>query len=487
MNSFVHRMRSVGNNNESETNLAGDEMTSHVTNRFYPAERIVVREFGVQTDDDLLNQIIPSVRRRALNSDSSGSTRSQESSGKTSRSQDGCNRGRHRKSSKSSSASKNSYHSSTGGLEYAFPTASSALSTPKHRYDSSHHDMHYSNSTDKLLSAADHRLEQHNRAFSPHHLGLGDKSPLLGSGEHSPLLSGDERFACDSTSEETLSEHETEDQLDDIEDLLTGAGSQADSFESSHLDILSPEGGFPEFPDYGPPASHVRRTQFHDSRDTTLTSVETATTDVDHVISYLDDEEEHEWGRTMDTYRAHKRPQDTPTYHPHSHGHRGATEPGYFRPSNNTDHGMRKESRHYGPHSHGDTVNRSATCTNESDHYYVNRMGQSNSPLRFVTNHVRSSSPRRHPLNIPQIYVNCVSPSLSEGDHASPVRTNRMEDRRHSGESSSSDRTRSSISLEDVVGMRLLEDEADSVAKFQEYLKTRGIKLDMNSVQSSDV
>ncbi|CAH1799891.1 unnamed protein product [Owenia fusiformis] len=44
-----------------------------------------------------------------------------------------------------------------------------------------------------------------------------------------------------------------------------------------------------------------------------------------------------------------------------------------------------------------------------------------------------------------------------------------------------------SASLEDVTGMPLLEDEEDSVEQFQTYLRTRGMELDLNAVQSSDV
>jgi hypothetical protein len=45
------------------------------------------------------------------------------------------------------------------------------------------------------------------------------------------------------------------------------------------------------------------------------------------------------------------------------------------------------------------------------------------------------------------------------------------------------------ISLGDLsdTGMKLLEEEANSVEQFQEYMRTKGIKLDLNDVQSSEV
>ncbi|XP_064628882.1 metabotropic glutamate receptor 1-like isoform X2 [Lineus longissimus] len=45
------------------------------------------------------------------------------------------------------------------------------------------------------------------------------------------------------------------------------------------------------------------------------------------------------------------------------------------------------------------------------------------------------------------------------------------------------------ISLGDMsdTGMKLLEEEANSVEQFQEYMRTKGIKLDLNDVQSSEV
>ena len=58
-----------------------------------------------------------------------------------------------------------------------------------------------------------------------------------------------------------------------------------------------------------------------------------------------------------------------------------------------------------------------------------------------------------------------------------------------SSSSADSDKTSVVLSLEDlsVNGLKLLEDEADSVTRFQEYLRTKGLELDLNAVQSSDV
>ena len=63
--------------------------------------------------------------------------------------------------------------------------------------------------------------------------------------------------------------------------------------------------------------------------------------------------------------------------------------------------------------------------------------------------------------------------------------------RSHSHPSGSTDTSKSKdkVSVEDISlnGMTLLDDEAESVSKFQDFLRSKGLKQDLTSIQSSDV
>ena len=190
-----------------------------------------LKETAVQTDDELLKYIIPSLRRRALSTTADtispvGSNKSPSSS----------------EDSNPSFACKNG-NGSTGQQSRL---GSSSSRGSHHNNDVSTFDTsavhHVSvNEYESNMGETESLLENEHKAAGvdpTSRLAVGEQSPLFG-GENSPLLthSTDEKFtSCYSTSEETLSDRNVE-PFDDLDDLLTGVEPHQGSFGSLSVNL----------------------------------------------------------------------------------------------------------------------------------------------------------------------------------------------------------------------------------------------------------
>ena len=435
--------------------------------------RLPLISSGVQTDDDLLESLLTNkLRRRHVSMASAGSNRTLvDESADT--------------MDYSHSTLDSDVHTEELSL---FPSGSVKLSGASLKSSSNSGKDRRANGgcssdTDLLLLHSDVKSEAD---FS-----------ASGNTEHSPLLSADERFACDSTSEETLSEGDYLDSMDDIEDLLSGACS---TYEGSFSSLCLAEMDAPS----------QRRASAESGRGrgqkvTVLLHSHRESPGGDHNTSL-----------SLPQAKAPLASQDT------------LIDMSPLSPTSSTN-----IQQHFSSQSSLSTSAQICPVSKISDSVYTRPIPPRPSPPSSL------SEPRVKPRgilhgrhSIPEILVvRAPSSSSDNGSHNDGGMLKARSVGGGAGSSSSSSRSslseqgndckgldcvtstpdtgqdgaksatkgngnntanrRSIGSPTDILKMEMLpplhRDNPDSVAKFQEYLRTRGLELDMKTVQSSDV
>ena len=299
----------------------------------------------------------------------------------------------------------------------------------------------YDIQTSKCNSEADLLLEASKTCGSSsegNFLQIEEHSPLLVGSEHSPLLDGDGQFACDSTSEETLSDRD--EPSDDIDDLLSGIHVHDGSFAS----LFSSELVLPTL-NSNIPAKHNK---FTSSR---------RKLSVEHMAPSSSSRQSESSTSTCGGYQPL-----SPT----------------SKSKGNTDPFQNSSSYH---------SNQFTPPSQQRHLIALSSFGaDGNIPDICIHNHqpdIRSHTP------------SCSSSGSSYNDPTSPKNIVCIDDRHLADTPAEALPTESSIdmspvsqheelALSDMIQKR---SDFDSVTKFQRYLRTRGLELDLSTVQSSDV
>ena len=353
---------------------------------------------GVQTDDELLQSLVCNLRKRVISGSGSNNTSKV---------------GSHvRKASYTSTANRENLndHSRSGG---PFDRDKAVVGPTEQ---------------DCLLGLD--RNRKVGASVEPHLLSTSEQLPLLSSGDHSPLT--DEQFLCDSTSEETLSDQEFVNPLDeDIEDVLSGAcsidGGSLGSLCISDFEL--------------PGQSDNRRVAGRSHRLPHTVHLNLQSTAIGPAQSQL------------------------------------AQSPSSEETCSLVDEALQ----------HGKARRRSRPVTNSTS-----KSHRSSIPEIQID---KASSGDR--LGARGLTVDTADQSSVDG-HTGSVSDSRRSSAASSGDASiTSSNERPSLnnsaspeehaSLQNLPEQHRSSSDSDSVSKFQQYLRSRGLNLDMTSVQSSDV
>ena len=303
----------------------------------------------------------------------------------------------------------------------------------------------YDIQTSKCNSEADLLLDSSKTCDSSegNMLQIEEHSPLLVGTERSPLLDANNRFVCDSTSEETLSDRD--DPSDDIDKLLSGVHVHEGSFASLFSSELV-------LPTLNPvlPRSHINNAASFKPR---------RKVSVEYVASTC-------------SPRLSESSSSTGGYQPLSPTSVGVGNMDTF-PMNSSQppHSLRstppQQRQLIALPLFGADGNVPDICIHShqpSSHCHAPSCSSSNSSINST--------------NSPKTQI------LSADRHLVDDRPEHTEQSAHSSIDMSPVSPPEELPLADMMQKRA---DFDSVTKFQRYLRTRGLELDLSTVQSSDV
>lgn len=313
----------------------------------------------------------------------------------------------------------------------------------------------YDIQTSKCNSEADLLLDssktaENNMDCSDGNLLTEEQSPLLSGAERSPLLNLDSRFMCESTSEETLSDRD--DPSDDIDELLSGVHVHDGSFAS----IFSSELVLPGTANTSSRHGNIRKISIEytprhsDSSSSDFHQLSPTATSSDCTPRKFLEPRTHQQQRRLVALPTFGTDSDIPDICIHNYSpSQTAAAPSHPSSSSSSSH----------------------TSVHDDCIQSGNITGTMSMRHCCDVDETASGSQQCHADRFSGTVV-----MLDETSHPSS-----------SSRHSSVDMTPSSQEEMPMSDMKTRRLDFDSVAKFQRYLRTRGLELDLSTVQSSDV